>query len=231
VKKADPSRLERMRSAPFPAISMSNPDRFQREHPHLYLCGMPGSGKSTLARGLSTCLERPFIDLDRLIEEREGASVADLFSAGEAGFRLAERQALDSTFDMPPSVIALGGGALQDTGLTQMVLRHGLMVHLDVPLEVLVRRPAIRGDRPLLAAFSGRDLMDRLSGMLTDRESRYRMADLSLRIDADEDADRTIGRIVAWLDGMAAQERSFLADAAYDLSDPHAPQTTNPGAE
>jgi shikimate kinase len=78
---------------------------------HIFLTGFMGAGKSTVGRLVAERLGRPFIDLDALLEEREGASVAELFRArGEDGFRLAEHDALASLGARPDSVIPTRGG-------------------------------------------------------------------------------------------------------------------------
>lgn len=62
----------------------------------LFLVGYMGCGKSTLGRKLARRLGVDFIDTDALVEEREGASVADVFRyEGEERFREAERRVLD----------------------------------------------------------------------------------------------------------------------------------------
>ena len=46
---------------------------------HIILIGPMGAGKSTIGRLLSEQLALEFVDLDRLIEERAGASIAWIF--------------------------------------------------------------------------------------------------------------------------------------------------------
>ena len=59
------------------------------------LIGFMGCGKSSVGRRLSQLLCCPFIDLDNVIEEREGRTIAEIFATkGEAGFRQLESQAL-----------------------------------------------------------------------------------------------------------------------------------------
>ena len=62
----------------------------------LFLVGYMGCGKSTLGRKLARRLGVDFIDTDALVEEREGASVADVFRyEGEApGPRRGDRRSL-----------------------------------------------------------------------------------------------------------------------------------------
>jgi shikimate kinase len=52
------------------------------------LVGLPGSGKSTFGRQLAKELSFPFLDLDKLIEERYQLKIAEIFSLhGEGKFR------------------------------------------------------------------------------------------------------------------------------------------------
>ncbi|WP_276655603.1 shikimate kinase [Alistipes sp.] len=75
-----------------------------------FLVGYMGCGKSTLGRKLARRLGVGFVDTDALVEEQEGASVADVFRyEGEARFREAEREALERA-------IAAGGETVVSTG-------------------------------------------------------------------------------------------------------------------
>ena len=56
-----------------------------------------GCGKSSVGRRLSELLCCPFMDLDSVIEEQDGRSIAEIFASdGEAGFRRMELEALRS---------------------------------------------------------------------------------------------------------------------------------------
>ena len=62
----------------------------------LFLVGYAGSGKSSLAKRLSRRLGVKFLDTDKLVEEREGASIADIFFyQGEEYFRRIEREVIE----------------------------------------------------------------------------------------------------------------------------------------
>ena len=59
--------------------------------------GFMGCGKSSVGRRLSELLCCRFIDLDNVIEEREGRTIAEIFAEdGEAGFRNLELKVLDN---------------------------------------------------------------------------------------------------------------------------------------
>jgi thiamine-phosphate pyrophosphorylase len=120
---------------------------------HVYLIGFMGAGKSTLGPLVARALGRPFVDLDREIERRAGATVAELFAArGEAHFRRLERQALREVSRGRDAVVALGGGALGSPVSAARVRRTGVRVWLDAPVAVLRRRCLQPGapERPLL---------------------------------------------------------------------------------
>ncbi len=119
--------------------------------PGLALVGFMGAGKSTTGPLLASRLGWPFVDLDALIEEREGASVSDLFQRlGEAGFRKAERRALLAALEQPgPLVLSTGGGTLCAEENRASLRSWGETVYLEVPLEVLALRVGAGEGRPL----------------------------------------------------------------------------------
>ena len=70
------------------------------------LSGFMGAGKTTVGGLLAARLGVPFRDLDRMVEERSGLSVRELFeSAGEEEFRRLERSALAEACSLDPVVI------------------------------------------------------------------------------------------------------------------------------
>jgi shikimate kinase len=80
----------------------------------IVLTGFMGSGKSTIGRRLAERLGWRFVDLDHLIEERDGRTVARIFAeSGEPAFRAMETDALASSLHEFRIVVALGGGALE----------------------------------------------------------------------------------------------------------------------
>src|SRR5699024_449061 len=99
--------------------------------PNLVLVGPMGAGKSSIGRRLARRLGMEFVDLDREIARRTGASVSMIFECeGEAGFRARERAALAETLEGAGLVVATGGGAVLDPDNRGLMRQRGFVVHL-----------------------------------------------------------------------------------------------------
>ena len=116
---------------------------------HLALVGFMGAGKSTAGAEVARLLGRPFLDVDAVLEEREGASIPELFARGEAPFRELESALTRSLLDgHEPSVLALGGGAVMRAETRAALRDRAFTVWLDVGIDESWRRVR-RSDRPL----------------------------------------------------------------------------------
>ena len=72
----------------------------------LFLIGYMGCGKSTTGRRVAKQLEVKYADTDALVEEREGASVNDIFYyEGEEYFRAAERRVLEDLINSEEDIV------------------------------------------------------------------------------------------------------------------------------
>lgn len=104
---------------------------------HIALIGFMGVGKTTLGMQLADRIGRPFFDLDQEIERSLRRSIPDLFRReGEAQFRIveAERTLATLRFDRP-SVLALGGGAIETSAIREALRKHALTVLLEVDVD------------------------------------------------------------------------------------------------
>ncbi len=157
---------------------------------HIFLLGFMGSGKSHWGRVVAEKTRCPFIDLDALIEEREGKTIPDLFAeAGEAGFREIERKHLYSFADFPPSIVAAGGGTPCFFDNMDWMKQNGLTVYLKMPPEILLERLKKGGDqRPLLKNLSESELFVFTQNLLHEREPFYLRADCTLEHAGDDAA-------------------------------------------
>ncbi len=164
------------------------------------LSGMMGSGKSTVAAVLARRLGRAVVDTDREIERWSGRRIAELFAEhGEEGFRELERRVVVEIARVADVVVSLGGGTVLRDDTVADLLLSGVIVHLEVPTEVLAARLSrSQGQRPLLAAASeGAGLHEVVDGILANRRARYEEVS-DLTVDGARDVDRVVDDIVAW---------------------------------
>ncbi|MFT4978904.1 MAG: shikimate kinase [Myxococcota bacterium] len=116
-------------------------------------------GKSTVGRLLAQQLSLPFIDLDSMIAQQASTSIPDIFAThGEAAFRALETQAIRDACFGPPSVLALGGGALHTPGNLALLRDAFDVLVLTAPLLLLQARLSATdpADRPLLPELEAR---------------------------------------------------------------------------
>ena len=140
------------------------------------LVGPMGAGKSTVGRRLAEKLGREFYDSDTEIEKAAGLSISEIFSRhGEADFRRGEKQVLRRLLELPPHVLATGGGAYIDAETRALMKEKADTVWLNADLETLWRRVQKRDNRPLLKRA---DAKAHLSHLVTEREAYYSQADL-----------------------------------------------------
>jgi shikimate kinase / 3-dehydroquinate synthase len=115
---------------------------------HLALIGFMGAGKSTVGREVAARIGRPFVDLDREIENRHGPIPAIFEEQGEETFRRLEEDALAAALAGPEAVLALGGGAVLSSLNRERLEARAFRVFLDVDVETAWER--VRGsNRPL----------------------------------------------------------------------------------
>ncbi|MFN6177149.1 MAG: shikimate kinase [Flavobacteriales bacterium] len=146
---------------------------------HVALIGFMCSGKSTVGRSLAALLGVPFVDIDRVVEQRVGPLVPFFQQHGEEAFREQEHQVLIDVLQGPPSVIATGGGTPCLFDNMERMKQAGTVVWLDVPLDALMPRiERSGGDRPLLFGLKGEALRARVEELLAPREPVYAQADI-----------------------------------------------------
>ena len=182
----------------------------------IVLVGLMGAGKSAIGRRLAQRLRLPFHDSDAEVEAAAGRSVAELFAQfGEAHFRAGERRVVRRLLDGAPIVLATGGGAFMDPATRAAVRRGGTSIWLRVPLPVLLRRVALRRNRPLLA---GGDPAAILSRLMDQRHPIYAESDIMVDC-ADDSPEQTTERVVAALAGWRPPRRLPVRTgaASYDV--------------
>ncbi|MDD7413189.1 MAG: shikimate kinase [bacterium] len=140
---------------------------------NIVLIGMPGCGKSTLARLLGERLNRPVVELDRLIEETAGLSIPEIFAAqGESGFRALETQALREAGRRSGAILSTGGGCVTRPENYPLLHQNGRIVWLrrDVSLLPTAGRPLSQARSPEVIYRERRPLYERFADRTVDND-------------------------------------------------------------
>lgn len=165
----------------------------------LFLIGYMGCGKSSLGRKVARRLGVRFVDTDAVIEEREGASISDIFQyEGEEYFRRLERSVIDEVADDTDDVVVSTGGGLpvwKDNMETMNSV--GTTVYIRRSAEQIASRlsPYGRQKRPKLRGLSDEEIVDFMTRNMAEREPYYARALHVLDTDGVSDgelADRIV---------------------------------------
>jgi shikimate kinase len=152
-----------------------------REYRNIALVGFMGVGKSTVGQLLAQLLQFEYFDTDRVIEQREGRKISDLFATrGEPYFRGLESGLVRELEARKEVVISTGGGLVVNPANFESLRRHCLMVCLWASAEVIYQRVKSQTHRPLLQAP---DPLGKIREMLEIRRPHYLRADVIVGVD------------------------------------------------
>ena len=149
----------------------------------VYFVGMMGSGKTTLGRAFSEKMEYRFLDTDEIAEYMIEMPISAFFAEGKVDeFRELENKILTEVSQYTRVVVATGGGIVikqENWGL----LRHGIVVYVDMPVEDIYQRlvadPEQIAKRPLL---QDADPLEKLRKLSAERQDKYSQADVHFRL-------------------------------------------------
>ena len=158
-----------------------------------------GSGKSSLGKKLAGKLQLPFIDLDEQIELVGQTSISTIFEqAGEDVFRLMERQQLHLLEDMPPHIVALGGGTPCFFDNMEYCNTQGTTVYLKLPTGMLASRlEAGAYKRPLIKGKTTEEVKTFLDEQLETRAPYYEQARLTIESPGSLSTEELVERVKA----------------------------------
>ena len=141
----------------------------------IILVGMMGSGKTSVGKLLAKNLKKKFYDLDKIIENKENASINDIFDKfGEKEFRKIECDELVKIKNYN-SIIATGGGAYINKASRTFINKIGLTIWLKANRAIILKRTKNNKDRPLLI---GSDIINKIEKLLKDRNPIYAQANI-----------------------------------------------------
>ena len=170
---------------------------------NIVLLGFMGSGKSCVGQILAERLDRQFIDLDALVEQAVGMSIADYFAQfGEPAFRDRESAAVEAVAAQSGAVVSTGGGVVLRQQNIDRLKRNGILFCLSACETTIVERTAGDRLRPLL---NRPDRLQAIRRLLAERQPLYRQADHWIETDG-RTAVEVAAAILRILDGEAVRQ-------------------------
>ena len=115
-------------------------EEFNTKPPRLFVIGYIGSRRMERGEELARELGYQLLDLDRMIEERDGRSLKKLIMMmGEHEYRNKEYEILQELEDQQGFVLVCGDGIVHDE-MNLAILKKGPTIFVEEPLEILWER-------------------------------------------------------------------------------------------
>ena len=145
----------------------------------LVLTGMMGVGKSTVGKNLAQKLSYNFVDIDKIIESKEGSTINLIFkNKSESYFRKLENEISLEKLKKKNTVISLGGGAFLNKSIRREIKNTSVSFWLDVDVSELIKRLKKTKKRPLLY---NKNLNVTVNKIYLERKKTYSEANFKIR--------------------------------------------------
>jgi shikimate kinase len=142
---------------------------------NIILVGFMGTGKTAVGKALAKRLGLRFVDMDDIIEEREGMKISEIFEKkGEKYFRHSESKVARDIALQTGLVVAVGGGAVIDDENVRNLKSNGVMFCLVAAPETIFARTKGHTHRPLLNVS---DPKEKIAKLMAKRAEYYARAD------------------------------------------------------
>lgn len=137
-----------------------------------------GCGKTTWSKKLAAHLGYDFIDLDHVLQDKVGMTIAEYFAAhGEEAFRKLESSILKDTEYPENTVISTGGGLPCFFNNLQWMNANGKTLYIKLSPKTLAERlENAKTERPVLRGKHGDELVAFITEKLAEREGFYMQA-------------------------------------------------------
>ncbi|XP_071707023.1 probable inactive shikimate kinase like 1, chloroplastic isoform X2 [Rutidosis leptorrhynchoides] len=154
----------------------------------LYLVGINSTMKTRVGKLLADVLRYYYFDSDNLVVEAAGGEdgVKQLLDMDKAGFRASETEVLRQLSSMGRMVVSAGDGAVQSsTNLS--LLRHGISIWIDVPLDIVAKEILEDGVRligtEISLSASHSEVVSQLAVISEELRKGYAIADTTISLE------------------------------------------------
>jgi len=148
---------------------------------NIVLVGFMGTDKSCVGKRLSERLGLDFLELDEIIEKKEGISIKDIFvKKGEPYFRKLEKEIVKEASQKKGVIISAGGGAVVDEENFKNLKNGGVIICLEASPDVILQRTKDLATRPLLNVA---DPKKKIEELLKARFPYYKKSDHCINTD------------------------------------------------
>ena len=138
---------------------------------NIILVGFMGTGKSATGKIVARRLEYKFLDMDSMIEERQGRTISSIFATdGEPAFRAMECDLIKELCELRNLVVAAGGGVVVNPENVEDFNRTGVVICLHASPSTILARVKVESHRPLL---EDGDKAKRILELLESRKALY----------------------------------------------------------
>ncbi|KAI3799290.1 hypothetical protein L1987_34583 [Smallanthus sonchifolius] len=153
----------------------------------IYLVGINSTMKTRLGKLLADTLRYYFFDSDNLVVEAAGSEAAakQFLNTDKAGFRESETEVLRQLSSMGRLVVSAGDGAVQSsTNLS--LLRHGISIWVDVPLDIVAKEIVENGVQLLgteiSPSASHSEVLNQITMIYEELQGGYAIADATISL-------------------------------------------------
>lgn len=153
----------------------------------IVLVGYMGCGKSVVAKMISQIKGIDYLELDKIIEEKESLSIKDLFkNKGELYFRKQEHLLFAEIVSSNRNFILSTGGGTPCYYNNHLWLQNESVfsVYLKSSVQNLFDRLILeKAHRPLIASLQNDELKEFIAKHLFEREYYYRFAKATINVE------------------------------------------------
>jgi len=145
---------------------------------NLVLIGYRATGKTSVGARLARILDRPFVDLDQVLVQEAGRSIAEIVARGGwEDFRRREKALVARLGARKGQVLATGGGAVLDPENVRVLRETGVIIWLTATPGVIQAR--LTQDQPRdqsRPSLTGGDTIREVEEVLRVRQPMYQAA-------------------------------------------------------